>query len=142
MRTNLTVGQLGDLLDKALVATLGTLWPDGSVLLSTVYFEWRAGAFNVWVERSNVKARHLKRDPRVTILVSESEPPLRAIEVRGVAVFVTDEISETALRIASRYLPPEEAAEDVESLRGRDFILRIAPGNVRAWDYVDEFGAI
>jgi PPOX class probable F420-dependent enzyme len=123
-----------------LVAVLGTLWPDGSVLLSPIYHEWRDGGFNVWVQQNNVKARHLSRDPRAVVLVSESEPPLRAFEVRGTARFVEQDVSETALRIASRYLAPEDARADVDALRGTDVIVRIEPGKVRAWDYADEFG--
>ena len=74
MRTNLTVEDLGDLLDRPLIAVLATLRTDGTVLLSPVYHEWRDGGFNIWVEQQNVKARHLRRDPRVTILVAESDP--------------------------------------------------------------------
>ena len=139
MRTNLTLGDLGDLLDKPMVAVLATLRMDGTVLLSPVYHEWRDGGFNVWVEEQNVKARHLRRDPRATILVAESDPPLRAIEVRGPARFIEEGVSETALRIATRYLGQEEAAADMEALRGTDVIVRIEPGDIRIWDYVDEY---
>ena len=138
MRTNLTVGDLGDLLDKPLVAVLATLRTDGSVLLSPVYHEWRDGGFNIWVEQENVKARHLRRDPRATILVAESDPPLRAVEVRGRARFIEQGVSETALRIVTRY---EDGAADVEALGGADVIIRIEPGDIRVWDYADEFGA-
>jgi len=141
MRTNLTVADLGDLLDQPLVAVLATLRTDGTVLLSPVYHEWRDGGFNVWVEQQNVKARHLRRDPRATILVAESDPPLRAIEVRGTARFIEQGVSETALRIAARYLGPEEGAADVEALRGADVIIRIEPGDIRIWDYADEFSS-
>jgi PPOX class probable F420-dependent enzyme len=140
MRTNLSVDDLGDLLDGPLVAVLATLRSDGSVLLSPVYHEWHDGGFNVWVEQQNVKARHLRRDPRATILVAESDPPLRAIEVRGSARFIEQGVSETAFRIATRYLDLEEAATDVEALRGADVIIRIEPGEIRAWDYLDEYG--
>ena len=51
---------------------LATLRTDGTVLLSPVCHEWRDGGFNIWVERQNVKARHLRHDPRATILVAES----------------------------------------------------------------------
>jgi PPOX class probable F420-dependent enzyme len=90
VRTNLAVEELGDLLDRPLVAVLATLRMDGSVLLSPVYHEWRDGGFNIWVEQRNVKARHLRRDPRATILVAESDPPLRAVEVRGRARFIEE----------------------------------------------------
>jgi hypothetical protein len=88
-----------------------------------------------------VKARHLHRDPRATILVAESDPRLRAVEVRGTALFVEEGVSETALRIATRYLEADDAAADVEALRGTDVIVRIEPGDLRAWDYADEFGS-
>jgi PPOX class probable F420-dependent enzyme len=139
VRTNLAIGDLADLLDEPLVAVLATLRADGSVLLSLVYHEWRDDGFNVWVEEQNVKARHLRRDPRATILVAESQPPLRAIGFRGSARFIDQGVSETALRIATRYLGPEDAAADVEALRGADVIVRIEPGDIRVWDYVDEF---
>jgi PPOX class probable F420-dependent enzyme len=139
MRTNLTVGELGDLLDKPLVAVLATLRRDGSVLLSPVWHEWRDGAFEVWVETSNVKARHLRRDPRATIVVCESEPPLRGVEVRGSARFIEEDVTETALRIATRYIGEADAAAYAGALRGADVIVRIEPGEVRAWDFADEF---
>jgi PPOX class probable F420-dependent enzyme len=138
VRTNLTVEDLGDLLDKPLVAVLATLRMDGSVLLSPVYHEWRDSGFNIWVEQQNVKARHLRRDPRVTILVAESDPPLRAVEVRGRARFIEEGVSETALRIVARYEDPEDGAADVEALRDADAIVRIEPGEIRVWDYADE----
>ena len=141
MRKNLTVADLGDLLDKPLVAVLATVRTDGTVLLSPVYHEWRDGGFNIWVEQQNVKARHLRRDPRATILVAESDPPLRAVELRRRARFVEEGVSETAVRIVTCYEGPEDGAADLEALRGADAIVRIEPGEIRVWDYADEFGA-
>jgi PPOX class probable F420-dependent enzyme len=141
VRTNLTVDDLAGFLDEPLLAVIATLRADGSVLLSPVWHEWRDGAFNVWVEAENVKVRHLRRDPRVTIVVAESGPPLRGVEVRGTARFINANVTETARRIATRYIGEEEAAVDTEALRGRDVIVRIEPGQVRAWDFVDEFDA-
>jgi len=141
MRTNLTVEDLGDLLDRPLIAVLATLRTDGTVLLSPVYHEWRDGGFNIWVEQQNVKARHLRRDPRATILVAESDSPLRAVEVRGLARFIEEDVSGIAVRIVTRYEGPEDAAADVDALQGADVIVRIEPGDIRAWDYADELGA-
>ena len=141
VRTNLTVEDLGDLLDQPVVAVLATLRADGTILLSPVWYEWRDGGFNVWVDQQNVKTRHLRRDPRATIVVAESDPPLRAIEVRGTARLIEQGVSETALRITSRYLSEEETAADVEALRDADVIVRIEPGDIRIWDFVDEYSS-
>ena len=82
MRTDLRVEELDGFLDEPLVAVLATLRKDGSVLLSPVWHEWRDGGFNVWTGADDVKARHLQRDPRASILVAESRHPLRGVEVR------------------------------------------------------------
>ena len=139
MRRNLSVDDLGDLLDQPLIAVLATLRTDGTVLLSPVWHEWRDAGFNVWADEANVKTRHLRREPRATILVAESGPPFRGIEVRGEARFVEDGVRETAVRIAARYLGPQEGVAYVEATNGTDVIVRIAPGHLRTWDFADEY---
>jgi len=44
------------------------------------------------------------------------------------------------MRIAARYLGAEEGAADVEALSGADVIVRIEPGDIRVWEYADEYG--
>jgi hypothetical protein len=45
VRTNLTLDDIGGLLDEPLVAVPGDAPSDGSVLLSPVWHEWRDGGF-------------------------------------------------------------------------------------------------
>src|SRR6266511_4161277 len=118
MRRNLAVEDLGDLVDLPLVATLATYRRDGSVLLSPVWHEWRDGGFNVATGSSGVKARHLRRDPRASIVVYE-------------------QTQEVVRRIAIRYLG--ESAGNAYAERAMDDVLiRIGPGELRAWDFSDE----
>ena len=65
---------------------------------------------------------------------------MRAVEVRGQARFLEEGVSQTALRIVTRYEGPEDAAADVAALRGADVIVRVEPRDIRAWDYADELG--
>ena len=138
MRTGLTIEDLNGFLDQPLLAVLATLRRDGSVLLSPVWYEWRDGGFHVWVEATNPKARHLQRDPRATIVVAESVPPLRGVEVRGTVRFIDADVTQIARRIAARYEDEDEAAHDAEGLRGKDVIIRLEPGDLRVWDFSDE----
>jgi PPOX class probable F420-dependent enzyme len=137
VRTNLTVDELDDFLEEPHVAVLATLRRDGSVLLSPVWHEWRDEGFNVWTGADDVKARHLRRDPRASILIAESRQPLRGIEVRGVARIIEDGALETAVRIASRFIGPEKGAAYVGS-GADDVIIRLEPGDLRVWDFADE----
>jgi PPOX class probable F420-dependent enzyme len=139
MRSGLSVEDLGGFLDQPHVAVLATLREDGSVLLSPIWYEWVDGGFNLWVEASNAKARHLQRDPRATIVVAESEAPLRGVEVRGTAQFIDQDVTRIARRIVARYIGDEDAATDTEALQGADVIIRIEPGHLRVWDFADEY---
>ncbi len=129
---------LGDLLEQPLVAVLATHWASGEVLLSPVWHEWHQGGFWVSTSPDDVKVRHLRRDPRATIAVFESELPYRSIEVRGRARLQVDESRATSRRIAARYvgLKTGEAYADEGDT---PMLIRLEPGAVRAWDFADEF---
>ncbi|MGH2650012.1 MAG: TIGR03618 family F420-dependent PPOX class oxidoreductase [Actinomycetota bacterium] len=138
MRTDLTLEDLGGFLDDPRVAILATLRRDGTVLLSPVWHEWRDGGF-MWIAAQDVKVRHLRRDPRATIVVAESRPPLRGVEVRGAARLIHEEVPEAARRIAARYIGEERGAAYVAALPGQHVIVRLDPGATRVWDFADEY---
>jgi PPOX class probable F420-dependent enzyme len=138
VRRNLSLSQLGDLLDRPLVAVLATYRRDATVLLSPVWHEWRAGGFHVVTSRADVKAGHLRRDPRASIAVYEHGPPYRGVEVRGRATLGGAGVDEVVRRLAIRYLG--EAAGSAYAERAADDVLiRLEPGDLRAWDFADEF---
>jgi PPOX class probable F420-dependent enzyme len=137
MRTNLGIEGLGDLVELPLVATLATYRRDGTVLLSPVWHEWRGGGFNITVESDNVKARHVRRDPRCSVAVYEGDPPYRGIELRGTARLVADGALEVQRRIAFRYLGAESGEAYASEQSGKEVTLRIEPGELRTWDFAD-----
>jgi len=137
MRRGLTVDDLGDLVEVRLLAVLATYRRDGTVLLSPVWHEWRDGGFNVVTGSRNVKARHLRRDPRASIVLCEHAVPYRGIELRSTARLVTPGVEDAVKRIASRYLGPEAGAAYAETSHD-DLLIRLEPGHLRAWDFADE----
>jgi PPOX class probable F420-dependent enzyme len=138
VRRNLEIEDLDGFLDEPLVAVLATFRADGTVLLSPVWHEWRDGGFDVWAGAEDVKTRHVRRDPRASIVVAESVPPLRGVEVRCTVDIVEGGAHEAAVRIASRYIGPEKGAAYVGS-GGIEVILRLEPGELRVWDFADEY---
>jgi PPOX class probable F420-dependent enzyme len=136
VRKHLAIEDLGDLLELQLLAVLATYRRAGGVLLSPVWHEWRDGAFQVVTRSDDVKATHLRRDPRASIVVCDHAPPYRGVELRAEAQLLTDGVREATRRIASRYLGAEAgaayAAEDPD-----DLLIRLEPGEVRAWDFSD-----
>jgi PPOX class probable F420-dependent enzyme len=136
MRRNLRPDELGDLLELPLLAVLATTNPDGEILLSPVWHEWRDGGFTVFTGNDDVKVRHIQRDPRVAIVVCEQVPPYRGIEVRARARIEANGDTEAMRRVAARYLGDAAAEEWVNP---EDVLIRIEPGALRAWDFTDDY---
>src|SRR5215470_16688641 len=99
MRKGLAVDDLGNLVKLPLLAVLATYRRDGTVLLSPVWHEWRDGGFQVITRSRDVKAAHLRRDPRASIVLCEHTPPYRGVEVRGIARLRTAGAHEATKRI-------------------------------------------
>jgi PPOX class probable F420-dependent enzyme len=138
VRKGLAPDELGELLELPRVAVLATYRRDGTVLLSPVWHEWRDTGFNVVTGARDVKARHLRRDPRASIVVCDDGPPYRGLELRASARLSTPEDQSILRRIATRYLGPE-AGERYAETSGDGLLIRLEPGEVRAWDFADDF---
>ena len=138
MRRDLTMVDLGDLADLSLLAVLATYRRDGTVLLSPVWHEWRDGGFDVITGSHDVKAAHLRRDPRASIVVCEHSPPYRGVEVRCHARLITGAADDAVRRIASRYLGAG-AGTAYAACASDDLLIRLEPGDLRGWDFADEY---
>jgi PPOX class probable F420-dependent enzyme len=131
-------GDLGDLLELPLLAVLATKRPDGTVLLSPVWHQWRDSGFDVVTQSGDGKVRHLRRDPRASIVVCDDGPPYRGLELRATARLITLEERSIVGRIAARYLG-SEAGEQYAETAGDDVLIRLEPGTLRGWDFADYF---
>src|SRR5215470_6576660 len=101
MRKDLAIDDLGDLVELPLLAVLATYRRDATVLLSPVWHEWRDAGFNVVTSSTNVKAKHLRRNPRASIVVFEDAPPYRGVEIRCDAELSSSHVDQAVRRIAS-----------------------------------------
>ncbi len=136
MRKGLSPDDLGGLLERPFVAVLATYRANGNVLLSPVWHRWRDGGFDVVTRGDDVKVRHLREDPRASIVVFEHEPPYRGIEVRGHAVLGRAD-ADVVRDIAVRYLGAEEGGAYADHGYD-DTLIRLEPGRLRAWDFADD----
>ena len=140
MRKRLTADDLADFLALPLVAVLATYRRDGTVLLSPVWHEWRDRGFDVVTGSRGVKAQHLRRDPRASIVVCDDAPPYRGLELRATAQLSELADRSVGRRIATRYLGPEAGERYAETTTGDDLLIRLEPGELRGWDFADDFG--
>ncbi len=138
MRRDLPLSELADFLALPLVSVLATYRRDGGVLLSPVWHRWRDGGFEVISSPNDIKVRHLRRDPRASILVYDNEPPYRGVEVRTTATLLDVKGADVARDLAARYLG-KEAGEAYASESSDSVLIRLEPGSVRTWDFADDF---
>ena len=114
---------------------LATTRNDGSPYPSPVWFRWTGEAFEVVIAPSDVKVRHLERDPRCSLLVFEAVPPFRGVEVRGDATLTHGDVTEIRRSIAGRYLGPAGGERFAAARRSKPgVLLRLRPVEPRVWD--------
>jgi PPOX class probable F420-dependent enzyme len=140
MRTNLAPGDLGDLLERPILAVLATRRRDETTMLSPVWFEWDGDAVVIWTGGpEDGKARHLAADPRTTVVIAESDLPYRGLEVTGRAELTGDGYDAAIRRISARYVGAAAAERLVRAFPG-GLLIRVIPDRIRAWDFADEYG--
>ena len=83
-----------------------------------------------------MKVRHLRADPRASIVVCEHDPPYRGIEVRARVVLGRAD-ADVVREIAGRYLGDEEGRAYADG-GDDDTLIRLEPGRLRAWDFADD----
>jgi PPOX class probable F420-dependent enzyme len=126
---------LESLLEGPSPAVLTTYRRDGSALVSPVWFRYRGDIFEVVIAEGDVKLTHIARDPRVVLVVFESERPFRGLEARGEATLRPGDVTEPRTSIASRYLGAAAADEFVRRRAAKPgVLLRLAATEVRSWD--------
>ena len=123
---------------RLLLATLATYGADGTVRLSPVWFEWLDDGFNVVIPDGDVKARHLKRDGRASLVVYENEPPYRGVEIRTEAVSGHGGAHEAEARLAHKYLGAGKAESWLANTSWEPLLVRLEPGELRVWDFADD----
>lgn len=123
------------LLEAPAAAVLTTSRRDGTALTTPVWFRWTGGAFEIVIAQGDVKLRHLERDPRCVLVVFETVPPFRGIEVRSEAALESGDVAEIRRSIAARYLGDEAGARFADARVSKPGVLvRLVPEHPRVWD--------
>lgn len=137
MRRGLPLAELADFLALPIVAVLATYRRDGGVLLSPVWHQWRDGGFDVVCSPADIKVRHLRRDPRASILIYGNDLPYVGVELRTNAQLSDIDRADFVREMSVRYLG-KEAGEAYAAGSADSILVRLEPGHVRTWDFADE----
>ena len=98
-----------DLFKSRAFANLATLMPDGSPQVTPVWVEFDGKHILVNSARGRQKDRNMKRNPSVSLAISDPRNPYRYLEVRGRVVEITEAgASEHIDKLAKKYLGVDE----------------------------------
>jgi PPOX class probable F420-dependent enzyme len=123
------------LLTSPRTAKVATVLPDGRAHVTPVWFDLDGDdvIFTTW--HRTVKARDLRRDPRVSLCVDDERPPFSFVLIEGTATLSDnlDEVRAWATRIAGRYMGVMRAkAYGARNGVAGELLVRVTPTRVVA----------
>ena len=116
-------------------AKVATVRADGRPHVAPIWFDLARDdlIFTTW--STTVKARDLRRDPRVSVCVDDEQPPFSFVLIEGTATLTDnlDDVRAWATRIATRYMGRMRAKAYGErnSVPG-ELLVRVTPTRVMA----------
>ncbi|HEY3471798.1 MAG TPA: PPOX class F420-dependent oxidoreductase [Amycolatopsis sp.] len=120
------------LIDGKNFATVATLDPDGGPQTSVVWVGLDDGDLVFSATEDRRKVRNLRRDPRLSVSITDAGNPYRHTQLRGTAVITPDPGKTLPKTLSHKYLaqdPPPEGPE-TERVVVRLKVTKIA-GNVK-----------
>ena len=115
---------------------LSTLRRDGHPITSSTWYGFSpAGDVIIATPADRNKAKNVRRDGRVSVLVDTRERPYRGVAIEGVGEVLEDPGGALLGAIVARYLGAEEAAAMLGRLDAQEarVIIRVVPQRVRPW---------
>jgi DNA-binding IclR family transcriptional regulator len=129
--------ELDTFLTQALVASLSYLSDDGYPASVPLWYDWDGRAFWLVPSPAAEWAEHVRRNPRVSLSVSESTPPLRRVLARGPILPVDDPDASQWRSVEGRLAARYARLEPSRLLEGRSgqspTLLRLVPQQLIAW---------
>jgi PPOX class probable F420-dependent enzyme len=137
----MSAAEVESLLASARKVQLGTLNPDGSIHLVTMFYGLAGGQIAFWTYRTSQKALNLARDPRITCLVEDGTDyfELRGVQIRGTVRVVSapEEVLEIGRLVAGGMADGLDGAVDAYVARAARKRLGyiVEPQRVVSWDH-------
>ena len=132
-----TADEIGDVLARRVVATVGTHNDDGSIHLAYVLFLYESG--RMYFETSSVtrKVRNIDRRGSASMIIQGRASTGRSlmVSVEGTATIIRGaRAQEINRRLRAKYITPEEL-DGIDRAWGRldDVAVEITPGRWRSW---------
>lgn len=117
--------ELESILKEARVARFCCLNEDGTIHATPVWYRYMNGKIVVLTPDHSRKARNIKRNKNVTILI-DLERPARGVMIYGTAELDYGDILPTAITICEKYMEKEKAKSFAEMLAEKVMDLTVS----------------
>ena len=119
------------------IVVLGTINPDGTPLITAMWFLHDPSALTLISVDELQKVRNLRRDPRLHIVAESGArgDDIKGVAVRGRAEFLGDSPERRALvtRLLAKYHPHLESYWSGRAMPANRVMFRVVPRQVRTW---------
>ncbi len=138
--------EMNEFLAGPWLARLACLKPDGSPYVVPVWYHWDGASFWVVGRARSEWAHFIARDPRVSLVVDEAQPPIRKVLCEGTGVVVEAAVGpvlengEPSLwnQIGERHTGPRYLGDRAAEYRGGVNVepcwtIKIVPQKITTW---------
>jgi PPOX class probable F420-dependent enzyme len=123
------------MLERARTAVLATVRADGRPHTAPIWFDLDGDIIVFTTGENTVKARNMRRDPRISLCIEEEAPPFHFVTIEGTSELAAGDpdLLYWATRIGGRYMGQDRADEygRRNAVEG-ELLVRVTPQKVVA----------
>ena len=134
---HLTRDETETLLKEAKIARFCSLNRDGTIHAAPVWFKYENGKIVTITPDNSIKAKNIKRNKNVTVLIDETTPKTRTALIIGTAEITHKDTLAATISICEKYMPKETAKRSAEALYPKTKWAKITvkPKHITSFDY-------
>lgn len=130
--------ELNEFLARPILARIATVRANGSPQLVPMWFLYKDGVIYMSTRTHAAKVEHIKKNPRVAVLIDEMVAPLKnkVVSIEGTAEILTTGVKEMTTKIYHKYMGVEGAKtpQAQQSINTPRVILKITPKKIETID--------
>jgi len=128
-------GEIDTLLEEARIARVCCHNEDGTIHATPTWFRSEDGYVRIPITGDSRKARNLKRNENVTILIDVVNPP-KGVMIYGTAMLDDVDVIAKAISVNEKYQTKEDAKATIEELfKETDYILTVKTERLVSFHY-------
>jgi len=123
--------------EEAQFARLGTINEDGTIHIAPIFFKYDKGQILMATQDPRRKARNIRRNNNVTVLIDTTDVPFKGVLIYGTAELDYEDVVSKRIAIFKRRLSQEQAETYARRLsnKWKCVIIRITPVRMASFDY-------